>query len=152
MELRELQVIGKILELKSSILRDAVHFRFLRLGQVDAQMEELKKIGVLQAYIDKPLPDSAAESLAIKRTASKSRARRTIEDVDWDERQTRLNIGGGSPVSMKRKGYEAVSEEQILLFKKQMMHRQRIEDEIEALREDLRSLEDKSKKLALSVE
>ena len=45
-----------------------------------------------------------------------------------------------------------MSDEQILVFKKQMLHRQRIEDEIEALREDLRSLEEKVKKLGLSVE
>ena len=96
-ELRELQVIGNILELKSTILRDAIHFRFLRLGQVDAQMEDLKKLGVLQAYLDKPLPDSALEPLSIKRTTSKSRARRTIEDVaapQTDQTQHRSQHSG----------------------------------------------------------
>lgn len=54
---------------------------------------------------------------------------------------------------MNLKGpFEGISDHQIEMFKKQMMHRQRIEEEIELLRGDMEELENKQTRLKISAE
>lgn len=80
-ELREMKVIEKIIELKGNILRDAIDFRFKRLKAVDEHMAHLKKSGVMEAYLAKPVGEQQDEKTTTKRSTVKGRRRASVDEV-----------------------------------------------------------------------